>query len=341
VPESMASEPAEPTTRPQDDMIEKALVVTERHMGGYHATKQRQRAAVEALAEAGLLADPERVVAVDAYREVVTALKGKEAALEEIEAALGVKLATGEPYSRLAEVIRERLADPAQTTELPVPWPIAAVGEEPLEPLVSTATVARKRVVQVVAQLSELEDAQRSARFWREQAEGWEHAHQNTVLPYTTKLEDDRDALSLLLRGMARKLVAYRRQRLAVVGEMELYETADERAHELADRTRFLLDVTQDRDRVLSELEKRQARIDAALALLDPKVIGKGDTFTREEDIAHFSGIRAVLVGEQPGQAERPFAARLMDASIFECLRLSGEALRDVEEADDAAGDLP
>ncbi|WP_409463591.1 hypothetical protein [Amycolatopsis sp. GA6-003] len=53
----------------------------------------------------------EDVVALDAYRTVVAALKGKEAALEEIEAALGMKLAAGEPYSRLAEVIRERLAD--------------------------------------------------------------------------------------------------------------------------------------------------------------------------------------------------------------------------------------
>lgn len=90
-----------------------------------------------------------------------------------------------------------------------------------------------------------------------------------------------------------------------------------------------------------AERDERQARIDAALALLDPKVIGKGDAFTREEDIAHFDGIRAVLVGEQPSQAERPFAARLVDAAVFESLRLSGVALRDVEERDDAAGDLP
>lgn len=59
----------QPTTR--DQLIEQALVVLDRHMGGYHATKQRQRAAVEALVDAGLLADP-----------------GQHAELERIEDAL-------------------------------------------------------------------------------------------------------------------------------------------------------------------------------------------------------------------------------------------------------------
>jgi NTP pyrophosphatase (non-canonical NTP hydrolase) len=102
---------AEPTTRQE---IEQAAAQTleDAHL----TTDSTATSLARHLAAAGLLVDPERVVAVDAYRAVVAALKGKEAALEEIEAALGVKLATGEPYSRLAEVIRERLADPAQTT---------------------------------------------------------------------------------------------------------------------------------------------------------------------------------------------------------------------------------
>lgn len=37
--------------------------------------------------------------------------------------------------------------------------------------------------------LTELAEAQQSAKFWQGQAEQWEREHQNTVLPYTTELE--------------------------------------------------------------------------------------------------------------------------------------------------------
>ena len=53
-------------------------------------------------------------------------------------------------------------------------------------------------------------------------------------------------------------------------------------------------------EKAAAEIDQLQARIDAALALLDPKLIGLGDCFTREEDIAHFAAIRAALQSDAP-----------------------------------------
>jgi hypothetical protein len=126
---------------------------------------------------------------------------------------------SGRPFDQIPELggtnyhlrrIRAALSDPMldeammldqvnaildETLVPPTPQPIAAVGEEPLEPLVSTATVARRRHLPEDELRAELAEAQRSTRFWRGQAENWEREHQNTVLPYTTKVENERDAL--------------------------------------------------------------------------------------------------------------------------------------------------
>lgn len=54
-----------------EELIERALTITDDRMGGYHATKWRQREAIEALAAAGLLADPEqRGELQDAFAEL-------------------------------------------------------------------------------------------------------------------------------------------------------------------------------------------------------------------------------------------------------------------------------
>ena len=57
-------------------------------MGGYHATKQRQRAAVESLADEGLLADPGLREELNEWREAAAA-GGKEWLVTRVRAALG------------------------------------------------------------------------------------------------------------------------------------------------------------------------------------------------------------------------------------------------------------
>jgi hypothetical protein len=266
----MASEPAEPTTRPQDDVIKRVAAVLADHFDARDDPPYRLAAAQD-LKAAGLLADPAQTTELEGVVDVPVGSKAYRLINEltaDLEQARAQRNEAMETAGRLRDDVREHQVAAADLYGRV----FVALGLSITEPWAGLADAAGR-------------------------------------------VRAERDALSLLLRGMARKLVAYRK-----------WMSGDD------------VPVVH---RLRREAEERQARIDAALALLDPKVIGKGDTFTREEDIAHFGGIRAVLVGEQPGQAERPFAARLMDASIFECLRLSGVALRDVEEADDAAGDRP
>lgn len=84
---------------------------------------------------------------------------------------------------RLAELAKQagklRTAEWLRTcaTLPPSEWPPAPAYKGPMVPA------------------AELEEAQRSASFWQGQAERWEREHQSAVLPYTTKLESERDAL--------------------------------------------------------------------------------------------------------------------------------------------------
>jgi hypothetical protein len=127
-----------------------------------------------------------------------------------------------EPAPRQDELDREWLAgmvaaflSGARGVTALKPWPEVA------ERLV--AWLDERRLLADPAQTAELAEAQRSARFWQGLAEYWEREHQNTVLPYTNKLESERD-LALWLHAEA----AWRVEGL--VGQVNtLGDAADER----------------------------------------------------------------------------------------------------------------
>lgn len=58
---------------------------------------------------------------------------------------------------------------------------------------------ARTLAAEVAELRSQTKEMQQSARFWQGLAEYWEREHNNTVLPYTNKLESERDALKAKL----------------------------------------------------------------------------------------------------------------------------------------------
>lgn len=173
----------------------------------------------------------------------------------------------------------------------------------------------------------------------------------------------ERDALSLLLRGMARKLVAYRKWTLG-----DDVPAVHRLRRELAEAREGGKKVLALAEQFQSERDERQARIDAAFTTCEAASVlislaGNPSEWAAAEALiadvrAALKGelpARAALVGDQP-TAEEPLHWRTEDGGIAavmcgtcnmlgghddDCPRLSGEALRAVEEADDAAGDLP
>jgi hypothetical protein len=175
----------------------------------------------------------------------------------------------------------------------------------------------------------------------------------------------ERDALSLLLRGMARKLVATRGQaRLQAALSLEINQGwVAYRERTKARRRQFLDDIatlTGERDTLEKILSKERSRVAAALALIDGGTSAGPHFLSPDQTRA----VRAALVGDQPpaeATLECPHCRSLIRATsgaitqldvdthlaacqparqfARECATaaLSGVALRDVEEADDAS----
>jgi hypothetical protein len=151
------------------------------------------------------------------------------------------------------------------------------------------------------------------------------------------KRRAERDALSLLLRGMARKLVAYRKW---ADGDVPTVHRLRRELAEARDGGRKVLAIAE---QFQAERDERQARIDAALVVLDG-----GVEFALMPGALH--AIRAALVGDQPNapavadRATEVADALAADPEVFrEDIEgtpgggLSGAALRAAEEADDAS----
>lgn len=103
-----------------------------------------------------------------------------------------------------------------------------------LDLAVAEAEDARNGGMELVTELAE---AQRSARHWKALAEQWEREHNNTVLPYTTKLEDALDRGHAMLAGLLGKWIngerghpGYEARRPRWMAETEL----DSRSREVA-----------------------------------------------------------------------------------------------------------
>jgi hypothetical protein len=299
----MASEPAEPTTRPQDDVIERARQLIDDEVmtrAGRSVGDLASGHVARALAEAGLLADPAQTTE-----------------LEEL---------------RLLNRRMQRQVDR-------LPW--------------RQRDYERARL-----ELRKLNDAM---------------IRKNRVI---AKRRAERDALSLLLRGMARKLVATRGQaRLQAALSLEINQGwVAYRERTKVRRRKFLDDIatlTGERDTLERILSKERRKVDGALALIAAGT-SAGPHFLSPD------ATRAVRVGDQqprPGlthvlawlnrkveqiEAEgdidhdpktdgQHYAYVQAHAAVGLAIThpdrwmnevwppLSGVALRDVEEADDAA----
>jgi hypothetical protein len=222
---------------------------------------------------------------------------------------------------------RGLLADPAQTTELErlrSELRVAKAGEA-----FGKVAVAERNQARYEGEIAE-EAVAAAIRRWK-------------------AAESERDALSLLLRGMARKLVESRRFGR---GWHDQWMSTRKTVHKLRaelDGAHLTLDTMAGRlNQARAERDERQARIEAATAELK-----KWNALaTRESEWMPCRAALAALVGDQA--IRRPLRKTtalprlpagethaLGACSCPKCTALSGKALRAVEERDDAAGDLP
>jgi hypothetical protein len=337
----MASEPAEPTTR-QDEgcgadgcvtfggcavcggeaafeaqrgLIAKAAKVV--HSVRY--TRDDEPTVVDdaiagALAEAGLLADPAQTTELEKLRREVAGLKRVRDDVDELLiAALGPHAEPGGGgwYADVSQLIAERDEARAQRNE--AMETAGQLRDDVHEHQVAAANLYGRVFValglSITAPWAGLADA-------------------------AGRVRAERDALSLLLRGMARKLVAYRKWMLG--------------------------DDVPVVHRLRREAEERQARLRAALVGDQPKAeepkrapcpegyhfVGQPLNHCSECGLPpwYHAGMSTLEDNSDPfgsgGFKLRPWAPGEREALRAKWEpALSGVALRDVEEADDAAGD--
>ena len=196
------------------------------------------------------------------------------------------------------------LADPAQTTELAIARCQTSCDDDCEAPCHESHEVLTRRHHDV----DECEAGQRRWAEMRAERDGYYRQWMSTR-ETVHKRTAERDALSLLLRGMARKLVAYRKwmsgddvpvvHRLRRELDEVLWLHAEAKWHQeqLDDEA---LRWTETAGQHAEELEQarveggeRQARIDAALAELDED----GEDWHGAVDAER---VRAALVGDQP-----------------------------------------
>jgi hypothetical protein len=245
---------------------------------------------------------------------------------------IGTSVGLGSELEKLINADWGLLADPAQTTEL-------AAAKRAYD---TTVNEINKYAAQLTRKRYTIRDL----------------THENRLLTA------QRDRLSLLLRGMARKLVNYRKWMSGddVPVVHRLRREAEERQARVAELEASVGHHATMRGDAAAQREMLKTRIDAALMVCDEYPAG-----WNAPTLAH-DRLRAALVGDQPpaeATLECPHCRSLIRAAsgavtqldvdthlavcgparqfARECATsaLSGVALRDVEEAGDAAGDLP
>jgi hypothetical protein len=163
--------------------------------------------------------------------------------------------------------------------------------------------------------IAERDEAQQSAKFWQGQAEYWEREHQETVLPYTTKLESEL-YLALWLYAEAKwwadqykhDVVLWKRQvddltaerderqaRLDEIADVLGRAPGDATSAEIVEIVRTAVAV---KGRRRDEAMELRARIDAVLAHLETRTraLASDLVYANERDTIRF--VRAAL--EEP-----------------------------------------
>lgn len=117
----------------------------------------------------------------------------------------------------------------------------------------------------------ELDEAQRSANFWQSQAETWEREHQNTVLPYTSQLEDERDRLRLAWLSARRRAYGWCAAAETVIPRWDEDEVvkrfgfhAPNRCGKCGEEHPLVAELRESRFRWAEEAARLQAEVDRA-----------------------------------------------------------------------------